>query len=75
MPDDLDYRWLAWLAQHPEAWSPDDLAAAEQIVADQKRAIEESHAKDVEAHQAKRIVVDGLEAAIDFYRERHGMSQ
>jgi hypothetical protein len=71
MHAELDPQWLLWLVRHPEEWSPDDLVAAEQIVADQKRVIAEAHAQDVQGHLSKQIVVDGLEAAIGQYRDRH----
>jgi hypothetical protein len=60
VPDDLDYEWLGWLIADPEAWSTNDLASAEAVVADQKRAIGEEHPKDVRGRKAKQDLVDRL---------------
>jgi hypothetical protein len=43
VPDDLDYARLGWLIAHPDERTPDDPAWAEALVAEQKRAVEESH--------------------------------
>ena len=70
VPDDEDYAWLGWLMAHPDKWSGDDLEQAEQVVADQKRAIADSHPRDLRTRESMQGVVDGLEAAIDAYRTR-----
>ena len=58
---------MGWLIAHPEGWSADDLATAETLVADRKRAIDDEHPKDVRARESKQEVVDDLEAAIRAY--------
>ena len=70
MPDDFDYAWLGWLIEHPDDWSADDRSAAEQILVDQRRAIDESHPRDLEGRRAKQALVDQLEAAIGAYDAR-----
>ena len=70
MPDDLDYAWLGWLIAHPNEWTPDDLAKAEAVVDEQKRAVEESHPKDTQGRERTQSVVDALESAIETYRGR-----
>jgi hypothetical protein len=69
VPDDLDYAWLGWLIENPADWSCDDLSAAEQILVDQKRAVDESHPSDLEGRRAKQALVDHLEAAIAAYHD------
>ena len=70
VPDDLDYAWLGRLIDHPESWSAPDLANARQLVAHQKRALDDEHPQDVLGRQAKQGVIDALEAAIETYVER-----
>ena len=70
VPDDLDYCWLGRLIDHPESWSADDLATARQLVANQKRALDDEHPQDVLGRQAKQGVIDALDAAIETYVER-----
>jgi hypothetical protein len=64
MPDDLDYAWLGWLIEHPDKWTPADLATAGAVIADQKRAVDESHPKDTRGRDRKQAIVDALESAI-----------
>ncbi len=70
MPDDLHYAWLESLLAHSEAWTPADLAGAEAVIADQKRAVGESHPKDIRGRERMQAVVDALESAIRDYHRR-----
>ena len=71
MPDNLDYAWLGWLIAHPNEWTPDDLAKAEELVAQQRLAVEESYPIDSKEHLHAQAVVDALESAILLHRRRH----
>jgi hypothetical protein len=64
MPDDADYRYLGWLVEHPEEWTEADRESAESILANQKRAVDEGHPKDVKNRQSLRDVVDALECGL-----------
>jgi hypothetical protein len=70
VPDYVDYAWLGRLIDHPESWSADDLATARQLVAHQKRALDDEHPQDVRGRQAKQELIDALEAAAETYVER-----
>jgi len=70
VPDDVDYAWLGRLIDHPESWSADDLATARQLVAHQRRALDDEHPRDVQGRQAEQELIDALEAAIQAYVER-----
>jgi hypothetical protein len=69
VPDDSDYAWLGRLIDHPGSWSADDLATARRL-ADQRRALDDEHTKDVRGRREQQDVVDALEAAIETYVER-----
>jgi hypothetical protein len=69
VPDDFDYRDLHQLLAHPERWRPDELASAQFMLANQKRAIEDANPRDESARQSLQDVVDALAAAIERYIE------
>lgn len=70
VPDDLDYAWLGRLVDHTESWSAEDLAIARRLLADQGRALDDEHAKDVRGRRKKQEIVEELESAIARYGER-----
>lgn len=70
VPDSSDYVWLGWLIAHPDEWTSTDLARAESIVADQNRAVDESHPKDAAGRERLRAVADALESAIAEHHRR-----
>ena len=74
MPDDQDYRWLAWLLEHPERWTGDDLSAAQSMLANQRRAFESLHARDVAGRASAVELIDRLGVAIRSHRDARGGS-
>jgi hypothetical protein len=72
VPDDVDYEWLAWLVEHPNEWSQDDLARARFMLTNQKRALQEAHAEDRTNRQSLQDVANALEAAIQEHLELPG---
>jgi hypothetical protein len=70
VPDTSDYEWLGWLVAHPEEWTKSDLAAARSLLADQRRAVEGAHPKDVKNRRSLQAVVDQLETALRTYEAR-----
>ena len=68
MPDDLDYAWLGWLLANPDGWTDADLSAAESLIANQRRALEDLHPNDVKGRSSAQDLLDRLEAALRAHR-------
>jgi hypothetical protein len=72
MPDDLDYAWLGWLIEHPDEWTPADLATAKASLPTRSEP-STNRIRRTRGHEGKQAVVDALESAIQEYRGRDAL--
>jgi hypothetical protein len=68
VPDNFDYGWLDELLGNAPQWSADDLKTPRSLLANQKRALEDTHPRDRRSRHSLQQVVDALEQAIETYR-------
>jgi hypothetical protein len=67
VPDHFDYEWLSEFCGKAQNWGPDELATARSMLADQRRALDESHPSDRKTRKRLQHVVNQLKRAIESY--------
>jgi hypothetical protein len=70
MPDDFDYASFGEFLERAESWSQEDLETARFLLANQRRAVRDSHQRDRRSRRALQDVADALERAIDRHSAR-----